>query len=71
MDTTIQMDTMTIRLPKADLEILKSLAKRLGWQIGKAKAVKKTGYEQAMDDIEHGRITEYASVKDLFNKLGI
>ncbi len=71
MDTTIQMDKMTIELPKADLSILKSLSKRLGWKIGKAKPIIKTDYEQAIDDMQHGRITEYTSAHDMFNKLGI
>lgn len=71
MDTTIQMNTTTIELPEADLSILKSLGKRLGWKIGKVKTIKKTDYERAIDDMKHGRITEYTSAKDMFNKLGI
>ncbi len=71
MDTTIQMNTATIELPEADLSILKSLGKRLGWKIGKVKTIKKTDYERAIDDMKHGRITEYTSAKDMFNKLGI
>ena len=27
--------------------------------------------EEAMDDIRHGRVTEYESVDDMFEKLGI
>lgn len=70
MDSTLQMDTLTIQLPKADSSFLKSLSKRLGWKINTGIA-KKTDYEQAMDDIKHGRITEYDSVDDMFQKLGI
>ncbi len=32
---------------------------------------KKTEYEQALDDIRHGRVTEYKSAEDMFEKLGI
>ena len=32
---------------------------------------KKTGIEEAMDDIRHGRVTEYKSADDMFEKLGI
>lgn len=32
---------------------------------------KKTGMEEARDDIRHGRVTEYASAEDMFEKLGI
>lgn len=32
---------------------------------------KKTGIEEAMDDIRHGRVTEYKNADDMFDKLGI
>ena len=32
---------------------------------------KTAGYKAAMDDVKHGRVTEYDSVEDLFQKLGI
>ena len=32
---------------------------------------KKTGIEEAMDDIRHGRVTEYKSADDMFEKLGM
>lgn len=32
---------------------------------------KKTGLEEAMDDVRNGRITEYDSADDMFEKLGI
>ena len=28
-------------------------------------------YKAAMDDVKHGRVTEYDSVEDLFEKLGV
>ena len=30
-----------------------------------------SGIEEAMDDIRHGRVTEYESADDMFEKLGI
>lgn len=30
-----------------------------------------SGIEEAMGDIRHGRVTEYESVDDMFEKLGI
>lgn len=30
-----------------------------------------TSFKEAMEDVERGRVTEYASTDDLFNKLGI
>ena len=32
---------------------------------------KTSGYREAMDDVKHGRVTEYESVDDLFTKLNI
>ena len=32
---------------------------------------KTAGYKAAMDDVKNGRVTEYDSVEDLFQKLGI
>lgn len=68
MDTTLSMGTFTVQMPKADLTILKSLGKRLGWKITTGSHAKKTDYEQSIDDIEHGRVTEYASVDDMLGK---
>ena len=30
-----------------------------------------SGIEEAMDDIRHGRVTEYESADDMFEKLGM
>ena len=32
---------------------------------------KTAAFKEALDDVKHGRVTEYESVDDLFNKLGI
>lgn len=32
---------------------------------------RKMGMEEAMDDIRHGRVTEYKSAEDMFMKVGI
>ena len=32
---------------------------------------KKSGIEEAMDDIRHGRVTEYKDADEMFEKLGI
>ena len=32
---------------------------------------KTADYKAAMDDVKHGRVTEYDSVEDLFEKLGV
>lgn len=32
---------------------------------------KTAGYKEAMDDIKHGRATEYASLKDFYKEMGL
>lgn len=64
------MDTFSLEIPKADIQLLKSLVKRMGWTVRKTSH-KKTAYEQALDDKEQGRVTEYANTDELFTKLGI
>ena len=29
------------------------------------------GYNEAMDDVKHGRVTEYASLKDFYKEMGL
>jgi hypothetical protein len=63
-------DTFSLETPKTDSSLLKSLVKRMGWTVHKA-TVKRTAYEQALEDKEQGRINEYANADELFTKLGI
>ena len=38
----------------------------------KSEDITKTaGYKEAMDDIKHGRVTEYASLKDFYKEMGL
>ena len=37
----------------------------------KSTKKKKTGLDKALEDVEAGRVTEYASVDDYFQKMGI
>lgn len=30
-----------------------------------------SGYKEAMEDIKHGRVTEYASLKDFYKEMGL
>ena len=42
-----------------------------GVSVVPARRRSKTGMEEALDDIRHGRVTEYKSADDMFEKLGI
>lgn len=71
MDTSnTTTDTYFLEIPKADISLLKSLVKRMGWTVHKT-APRRTAYEQALDDKAHGRVNEYASADEIFTKLGI
>lgn len=61
------LDTVTIRLPKMDLKLLKALAKKMGWSI--VVPSHKSGYDNAMDDIREGRVTEHANVEEYFREI--
>lgn len=71
MNTNSTMtDTFSLEIPKADISLLKSLVKRMGWTVHKTRT-KHTAYEQALNEKEQGHINEYASTDELFSKLGI
>lgn len=67
------MDTITIQVK--DRSVMSGLKKVLqsmnGVVIIPAKKAKKKEIEEAMDDIRCGRVTEYESAQDMFDKLGI
>lgn len=65
------MTQLTINVE--DKAILSSLRKILnameGVSIAKPKRKKKTGFEQAMDDIKAGRVYHADSVEDMFKQI--
>lgn len=67
------MNTITIKVE--DSSVMAGLKKVLrsmnGVVIVPAKKKKKTGIEEAMDDIRSGKVTEYENAEDMFEKLGI
>jgi hypothetical protein len=41
-------------------------------KVTKSEDIPKTaGYKEAMDDIKHGRVTEYASLKVFYKEIGL
>ena len=67
------MTTLTIQVE--DRSVLAGLKKVLnamnGVVILPARKEKKTGLEEAMDDIRNGRITEYSNSDEMFKDLGL
>ncbi|WP_301346067.1 hypothetical protein [uncultured Muribaculum sp.] len=63
--------TLTINDPK-EASLIKQLLKKFdSVTISKPARKRKTGLDEALDDVAAGRVTEYSSVDDMFNKLGI
>jgi len=63
--------TLTINDPKDVSLIRKLLAKFDGVTLKKTACKRKTGLDEALDDVAAGRVTCYDSVDDMFKKLGI
>lgn len=63
------IETLSLNIPKDDIKLLKDLVKKFGWKINRKK---KTGLEEAMDDIKHGRVHgPYDSVDEMFKSMGV
>ncbi|MDD7440706.1 hypothetical protein [Prevotellamassilia timonensis] len=63
------IETLSLNIPKDDIKLLKDLVKKFGWKINRKK---KTGLEEAMDDIKHGRVYgPYDSVDEMFKSMGV
>lgn len=67
------MNTITIQVE--DRNVMSGLKKVLksmnGVVILPTHKNKKSGIEEAMDDIRNGRVTEYKDADEMFEKLGI
>lgn len=63
MDTTIKKVELSI--PEVDMALLKELAKKFGWSIGK----KKSGIEKGLEDIAAGRVHKAKNAEDMFKQI--
>ncbi len=63
--------TLTISDPKDVSLIKKLLAKFDGVTLKRTIPKRKTGLEEALDDVKAGRVTRYKSVDDFFKEMGI
>lgn len=50
-----------LTIPEIDMALLKELAKKFGWSIGK----KKSGIQKGLDDIAAGRVYKAKNMDDL------
>ena len=63
MDTAIKK--VELSLPETDMALLKELAKKFGWSIGK----KKSGIQKGLDDIMAGRVNKAENAEDMFKQI--
>ena len=66
MQTTANIENVSISIPLSDLSFLRTLSKKMGWKL---KRPRKSGIDRALDDIKAGRVYEAKSVDDLFEQL--
>ena len=66
MQSTANIENVSISIPITDLSFLRTLSKKMGWTI---KRQRKSRIDRALDDIKAGRVYEARSVDDLFEQL--
>lgn len=63
--------TLTITDPKDASLIRKLLSKFDSVTISKPQRQRKTGLDEAIEDVKSGRVTHYDSVEDFFKEMGV
>jgi hypothetical protein len=69
----VQDDSLLTQIKKA-CQLLKGVSSVKVQRTPTAKIddiTKTAGYKEAMDDVKHGRVTEYASLKDFYEEMGL
>lgn len=66
MRATPTIENVTLSLPNADLAVLQTLSKRMGWKV---KMHRKSGLEKALEDVAAGRVYETESFEELMDQL--
>mgnify|MGYP000140452933 CR=1 FL=1 len=66
METTTSLKTFEVTIPEKYADILKKFITSLE---GKVKAQKKSGLDEALEDVKSGRIYHAESTKDLMKQI--
>ena len=66
METTTSFKTFEVTIPEKYADTLKKFIKALE---GKVKTQKKTGLEEALEDVKAGRVDHAESTKDLMQQI--
>ncbi len=66
METTSSLKTFEVTIPEKYADTLKKFIKALE---GKVKAQKKSGLDEALEDVKAGRVYKYESFEDFKQKV--
>ena len=63
---TVATERIYLEVPRSEVQFVRSLSRKMGWTIKKQR---KSGLDQAIEDVEVGRVYKAKSVKDLMAQL--
>ena len=63
---TATTEHVLLEVPSLEVAFLRTLSKKMGWTM---KRQRKSGIQQALEDVEAGRVYEAKSVEDLMAQL--
>ena len=63
---TATLEHISLEVPSFEVAFLRTLSKKMGWTM---KRHRKSGLQQAIEDVEAGRVYEAKSVEDLMEQL--
>ena len=63
---TATLEHISLEVPSFEVAFLRTLSKKMGWTM---KRQRKSGLQQAIEDVEAGRVYEAKSVEDLIEQL--
>ena len=66
----LQDESLLTQIKKACL-LLKGVASVRVHKTKTEDITKTAGYKEAMEDVKHGRVSEYASLKDFYKEMGL
>ena len=63
---TVAMERIYLDVPRSEVRFARSLSRKMGWNVIKPR---KSGIQQALDDVKDGRVYEAKSIEDLMAQL--
>lgn len=66
MNVAAPYQTVNLTLPHADVSLLKTLSKKMGWSV---RTERKSGIEKGLDDIRKGNLYHAKNSEDLLKQI--